>query len=129
MPSLYKKIRTNKIVSYLASLKIAVLGLFLLFILTFWGTVAQVEHGLYASQERYFSSFYFLAMGFLPFPGGQLVLWMLFVNLFCAFFTRIVFSSDKVGLIIVHCGLMLFESSNVRSASMLPDAGSSSASR
>jgi hypothetical protein len=80
----------------------------LLFILTFWGTVAQVENGLYASQERYFSSFYFLAMGFLPFPGAQLVLWVLFVNLFCAFFTRVIYAWENSGLIIVHFGLVLF---------------------
>jgi len=108
MTKIFKKLRSNKVILFLASLKIAVLGLLFLFILTFWGTIAQVQNGLFASQERYFSSFYFLAAGFIPFPGAQLVLWVLFVNLMCAFFTRIIFSSEKLGLIVVHLGLILF---------------------
>ncbi len=108
MKNLFKKIGRNKIIQFLASVKIAVICLILLFVLTFWGTVAQVENGLYASQERYFSSFFFLAMGFLPFPGGQLVLWVMFVNLMCAFFTRIIYSGEKIGLMIVHIGMILF---------------------
>jgi hypothetical protein len=108
MKKLLKKLNRNKVIQFLASLKIGVICLLLLFILTFWGTVAQVQNGLYAAQERYFSSFYFLAMGFLPFPGGQLVLWVLFVNLTCAFFTRIVFAGEKIGLMITHLGLILF---------------------
>lgn len=103
-----KALKGNKFFLFLSSLQITVVGLLLLFILTFWGTVAQVENGLYASQERYFSSFYFLAMGFLPFPGAQLVLWILFVNLFCAFFTRVIYAWENSGLIIVHFGLVLF---------------------
>lgn len=103
-----KKINGNKVFLFLSSLQITVIGLFLLFILTFWGTVAQVENGLYASQERFFSSFYFFALGFIPFPGAQLVLWILFVNLFCAFFTRVIYDWKNSGLIITHFGLVLF---------------------
>lgn len=104
-----KRIRSNKIVTRLASLKITVICLLLLFVLTFWGTVAQVENGLYASQERYFSSFYFLAAGFIPFPGAQLVLWILGVNLVCALFITKKFYIPKfAGLLITHCGLILF---------------------
>ncbi len=98
----------NKFFLWLSSLRITVAGLILLFILTFWGTVAQVDNGLYASQQRYFNSFYFLVLGFIPFPGAQLVLWMLFVNLFCAFVNRIVYTWKNIGLIFVHCGLVLF---------------------
>ena len=97
-----------KFLLFLSSVKIAVIGILLLFILTFWGTIAQVENGLYASQERYFSSFYFLAMGFIPFPGAQTVLWILFINLLSAFFTRIIYAKEKIGLIIIHVGLLLF---------------------
>lgn len=103
-----KEFKGNKLFAFLSSLQITVFGLLLLFILTFWGTVAQVENGLYASQERFFSSFYFLAMGFIPFPGAQLVLWILFINLFCAFFTRVIYKWENTGLIIIHYGLVLF---------------------
>lgn len=103
-----KEFKGNKFLSFISSMRITVVGLLLLFILTFWGTVAQVNNGLYASQDRYFSSFYFLAMGFIPFPGAQLVLWVLGVNLFCAFFSRVIYSWENCGLIIVHYGLVIF---------------------
>ncbi len=103
-----RKITAHSFLMFLSSLQISVVGLLLLFILTFWGTVAQVQHGLYAAQERYFSSFYFLAMGFFPFPGAQLVLWILFINLCCALFNRVKYTWENTGLIIVHYGLVLF---------------------
>jgi len=92
----------------LSSLKITVVCLLLLFILTFWGTIAQVEHGLYSSQLRYFNSFYFLALKFIPFPGVQLVLWVLFVNLVAAFLTRMKFIWPKFGYLTAHVGVLLF---------------------
>src|SRR5580698_863458 len=69
------------ILKVIASSRITVICLFLLFILTFWGTIAQVQQGLYVAQERFFNSFFFLAAGFIPFPGAQLVLWVFFINL------------------------------------------------
>ncbi|MBL8012563.1 MAG: cytochrome c biogenesis protein ResB [Candidatus Omnitrophica bacterium] len=97
-------------VKTLASVKITVVCLFLLFILTFWGTVAQVEQGLYAAQERFFASLIFLAKGFIPFPGAQLVLWVLAVNLLCVTMTRFVhyFKVRYAGILIIHFGLLLY---------------------
>ncbi len=97
-------------IKFLGSLRITVVCLFLLFILTFWGTIAQVQQGLYAAQERFFNSFFFLAAGFIPFPGAQLVLWVLFVNLI----SSLVLTFKKytqwtnIGLLIVHFGLILY---------------------
>ena len=94
----------------LSSVRITVVCLFLLFVLIFWGTVAQVQQGLYVAQERFFNSFFFLADGFLPFPGAQLVLWVLFVNLLAMTITR--FSTYRkwsyAGVLIVHFGLLLY---------------------
>lgn len=108
MSSLFQELQRNKTIKTLASLRITVVCLILLFILTFWGTVAQVENGLYASQERYFSSFYFLAMGFFPFPGAHLVLWVLGINLVCSLFNKKLYSWSQIGIIIIHYGLVLF---------------------
>jgi len=94
----------------LSSARITVVCLFLLFILTFWGTVAQVQQGLYAAQDRFFNGFFFLAGGFIPFPGAQLVLWVLFINLI----SMLIVDFDKfkrwhnVGNLIVHFGLILY---------------------
>jgi len=97
-------------IKFLSSPRITVLCLFLLFILTFWGTIAQVQQGLYVAQERYFNSFFFLADGFIPFPGAQLVLWVFFVNLICS----IILTFKKYtqwansGLLIIHLGLIIY---------------------
>jgi cytochrome c biogenesis protein ResB len=98
------------LIKLLSSLRITVACLFLLFVLTFWGTIAQVQHGLYAAQERYFSSFVFLAAGFMPFPGAQSVLWALFVNLICSLIVTLKKYTQWVnsGLLIIHLGLILY---------------------
>ena len=94
----------------LSSVRITVVCIFLLFVLTFWGTVAQVQQGLYIAQERFFNSFFFLAGGFLPFPGAQLVMWVLFVNLIAMIIMR--FSKYRqwsyAGVLVVHFGLLLY---------------------
>ena len=97
-------------IKFLSSSRITVVCLFLLFILTFWGTIAQVEQGLYAAQDRFFNSFFFLAAGFIPFPGAQLVLWVLFVNLICmmAQTWRKYTQWGNAGLLIIHLGLILY---------------------
>lgn len=103
-----QKLRTVKILKFLASLKLTVTCLILLFILTLWGTISQVQNGLYLAQEKFFHSFFFLAMGFLPFPGAQLVMWILLFNLISVLLIRFVFSWKRVGILIIHGGLLLF---------------------
>ena len=97
-------------IKFLSSSKITVACLFLLFILTFWGTIAQVQQGLYAAQDRFFNSFFFLAGGFIPFPGAQMVLWVFFVNLICMMIlTWKKYSQwENAGLLIIHLGLILY---------------------
>ena len=94
----------------LSSIRITVVCLSLLFVLTFWGTVAQVNQGLYSSQERFFNSLIFFVWGWLPFPGARLVLWVLFINLLCVTITR--FRHYKIsthfGILIIHFGLLLY---------------------
>jgi len=93
---------------FLISVKLTTACLCLLYILTFWGTIAQIQDGLYQAQSKYFYSLYFLAMGFIPFPGAQLVMWVLFVNLVFVALLRFVYSWRNIGLIIIHSGLFLF---------------------
>lgn len=105
-----RMINMKNILRILSSVKITGFCLFWLFILTFWGTVAQVSQGLYAAQERFFFSMYFLAAGFIPLPGAQGVLWILFINL-CA--SSIVhFSKLKTwrssGLKLTHLGILIY---------------------
>jgi len=97
-------------IKFLSSSKITVVCLFLLFILTFWGTIAQVQQGLYAAQDRFFNSFFFLAGGFFPFPGAQLVLWVFFINLICMLILtwKKYANWTNSGLLIIHFGLIIY---------------------
>ena len=108
MNNFRKVLKRNKILQRLSSIKITVVCLVLLFILTFWGTIAQIDQGLYQSQERFFYSWYFLALGFFPFPGAQLVLWVLFINLVCVSITRFVYRLSHLGIVIIHVGLLTY---------------------
>ncbi len=103
-----KKLNKNPIINFLSSVKITVVCLSLLFILTLWGTIDQVNNGLYLSQERFFNSWMFTFWGILPFPGARLVLWILFINLVSVSLVRLVYQWSKAGIIIIHCGLLLF---------------------
>jgi hypothetical protein len=97
-----------KFLKFLASLNVTVFCLVLFFILTLWGTIAQVQTGLYTAQQRYFHSLFFLAGGFFPFPGGQAVMWVLFFNLAALAFLRMVYAWRNTGIIVIHLGILLF---------------------
>ena len=108
MHPLRKQLNRNPVIKFLSSVKITVACLVLLFILTFWGTIDQVYNGLYLAQARFFNSWAFTFWGFVPFPGAQLVLWVLFINLSCVALTRLVYQWSKIGIIIIHVGLLTF---------------------
>lgn len=108
--NLIKRLGQNRLIKLFSNVKITVVCLFLLFILTFWGTVAQVNHGLYAAQERFFGSLFFLVFNIIPFPGAQLVLWVLGINLLCVTITRFIhyFKWKYAGILVIHFGLILY---------------------
>ena len=103
-----RKLKKNKLVQRMSSIRITVTCLSLLFVLVFWGTIAQVEQGLFLAQQRYFYSWFFLAAGFIPFPAAKLVLFILFINLVCVAFTRFVYSKSHLGILIIHLGLLTY---------------------
>ncbi len=96
----------KKVLPNLASLKITVVCLILLLVLTAWGTIYQASYGLYAAQTRFFHSWYFLVGAFFPFPGAQLVMWVLFVNLLASMIFRVKYSITNAGNILTHGGLL-----------------------
>lgn len=108
MTDIFKKLKKNPLVKVAASIKITVACLVWLFVLTFWGTVAQVSDGLYIAQEKFFHSWYFLEFGFLPLPGAQLTLWILFFNLGANAVFRFVYHWANVGILIIHLGLLSY---------------------
>ncbi|BBM88919.1 hypothetical protein COTS27_00606 [Spirochaetota bacterium] len=90
----------------LSSLKITVGALLLLWLLTFFGTLYQVEYGLYAAQQRYFYSWFFMVFKIIPVPGAKTVLLVLTINLISACVYRYRFEPKKYGILIIHYALI-----------------------
>src|SRR6185369_5146677 len=103
----------NRIVSFFTSLRLTVVCLSLALLLVFIGTLAQVDQGLYVAQNRYFRSLlvYWSPKGAdwrIPvFPGGYLLGGILLVNLLAAHIKRFTFSKKKIGIFLIHAGLIL----------------------
>jgi hypothetical protein len=101
------------LLNWLASLKLTIVLLALGIVLVFFGTLAQVEEGLYAAQNRWFRSFVVWwespGGGFrLPMlPGGYAVGTLLLANLIAAHASRFKFAWRKSGILLVHAGLVL----------------------
>jgi cytochrome c biogenesis protein ResB len=73
-------------------------------IITTLGTIEQKNIGLFAAQEKYFSSMYFTFYG-IPLPGGGTVLTILTIGLFSqlAFNTKY-HVKRKLGVVLTHIG-------------------------
>lgn len=103
----------NQALNFFTSLRLTVVCLALALGLVFLGTLAQVQMGLYAVQEGYFHS---LLVWWTPkgasfkipiWPGGYLLGTVLLVNLIAAHVKRFELSRKKLGIFIVHAGLIL----------------------
>jgi len=103
----------KSLINFFSSLKLTVVCLVLSIILVFIGTLAQVEVGLYQAQNDYFRRFFvYWALGEsgirIPvFPGGYLIGAVLVMNLTVVSFKRFAFSGKKLGIWLVHMGLIL----------------------
>jgi len=95
------------------SLRLTVVLLALGLILVFWGTLAQVNLGLYKAQNDFFRSFFVFwvppgASFRLPiFPGGYLVGGFLLINLFAAHLRYYRPGKRKWGIVLIHLGVVL----------------------
>src|SRR5580658_821528 len=103
----------DRFINFFTSLRLTVACLVLALILVFVGTLAQVQLGLYEVQSQYFRSFfvYWTPPGThwkIPFlPGGWLIGLVLLVNLLAAHIKRFKLSRKKIGIILIHAGLIL----------------------
>mgnify|MGYP006085914329 FL=1 len=108
------------LLQFFASLRLTVVLLSLSMVLIFFGTLAQVETGIWKTQKDYFESalaiwaypeawiaydqLYWLR---IPMPGGYLLGGMLLINLVAAHVTRFTLSAKKAGIFLIHIGLIL----------------------
>ncbi|HTD66509.1 MAG TPA: cytochrome c biogenesis protein ResB [Candidatus Limnocylindria bacterium] len=101
------------VMDFFSSLRLTVVFLGLSVLLVFIGTLAQVDEGLYEAQNRYFRSLFIYwgphgASWKIPvFPGGYLIGGVLLVNLLAAHARRFKFSRKKIGIFIIHAGIVL----------------------
>ena len=105
---------------FFSSLKLTVVLLSFSLILIFFGTLDQVQYGIWHTQELYFESFLvvwtfpehaplgqYLHWIRIPMPGGYLLGGMLLINLMAAHFNRFKLSWAKCGIFLIHSGLIL----------------------
>ncbi len=97
----------------LSSLRLTVVCLGLGMLLVFLGTLAQVHLGIHAVQARYFQSLIIFwsptgANWKIPIlPGGYLLGTVLLVNLIAAHAVRFQLTKKKLGIILLHFGVIL----------------------
>jgi len=103
----------DRIISFFTSLRLTVFCLACALVLVFAGTLAQVQLGLYVTQERYFHSLFVMwgpagSSWRIPvWPGGYLLGGLLLVNLLAAHIKRFTLAPRKIGLFLIHAGLIL----------------------
>jgi hypothetical protein len=97
--------------SVLVSLRLTVLLLAMSIVLIFWATLDQVHLGVWGVQQKFFHSFVVTArVGELEvpvYPGGYLIGGLLLANLLSAHIYRFKLGWRKLGIWIVHAGLIL----------------------
>lgn len=93
-------------------IKFASLGIFFwsmiwLMIITTIGTIEQKNIGLFASQEKYFSSIYFQTFG-IPLPGGGAILILITIGLIAQLIFKTDYKSKKKrGVLLTHVGAII----------------------
>ena len=103
----------DRLIKFFASLRLTVFCLGLGLVLVFAGTIAQVDMGLFKAQNEFFRSFFIYwgptgASWKIPvFPGGYLVGGVLLINLVTAHFTRFKLTRKKIGIWMIHFGVIL----------------------
>jgi hypothetical protein len=100
----------KRVVHFLGSYGFATVVLLLLLLLVFLGTIEQTNIGLFAAQQKYFSSFFVIhhigEIIPLPLPGGYLLLVLVFVSTFLGGLVRAPKKFFRPGLLIVHGGIL-----------------------
>src|SRR5688572_16844883 len=113
----------KKILAPLASLRLTVVLIVVAMVLVYVGTWAQVDRGSWQVQKEYFHSVYiwvdlgvlvprtddggYRIPGGFPMPGGYVIGLLMLVNLVAAHVVRFKFSARRIGIILIHLGVIL----------------------
>jgi hypothetical protein len=109
-----------------ADLRITVALFALAMVIVFWGTIAQVDNGLWTVVQKYFrSALVWVPLRVIlfnqiesngpefPFPGGWLIGGAMLVNLLAAHAIRFKFTWNRGGIILIHAGVIVMMLSEV----------------
>ena len=97
-------------IKILSSLGLSCTLLVLLGLLTWLGTLEQVEYGLFEVQKKYFESLFLwhdVGDFAIPLPGAGLVLGLLFVNILVGGIVRLRKGWSTAGILTTHLGIAL----------------------
>jgi hypothetical protein len=107
----------RRAVELFASMKLTVVLLLCFGVLTFAGTLAQKDLGLFVAQRDFFESFYVvwdtgIALGSdrvlkVPLPGGYLLMLVLFANIVVGGLVRLRWRWRNAGILVTHLGIAL----------------------
>lgn len=102
----------QRFLNFIASLKLTLLTLVAAMVLVLAGTLAQFDSDIHEVQRHYFQSLFvwwpISRQTSLPiFPGGHLILGILIVNLIAAHIRRFRWAWNKIGIQLIHLGLIL----------------------
>ncbi|MEM9016579.1 MAG: cytochrome c biogenesis protein ResB [Verrucomicrobiota bacterium] len=95
---------------FFTSFKLATIVLVFMTVVTLFGTLAQVDQGLYAAKVKYFHSWFFVhELGPVPLllPGGLLLMLVLFVNMTLGALIKVRKRWRGAGLLISHFGMLM----------------------
>jgi hypothetical protein len=100
----------NAVLNFFSSYLLASVVLTLLTILTLFGTLEQVNLGLFDVQKRYFESIVLVHWVFdvipVPMLGGYLLMSLLGINLLCGAIIRARKDWRRPGMLIAHSGIL-----------------------
>src|SRR5262245_44547928 len=117
-----------KVLQAIASLRITVVLFSLSMVLVFFGTLAMMHHSIDETMKHYFRSWFVMIdlrgvtdfgkvfLGFsenwnlnikLPFPGGNTIGWLMFINLLAAHAIRFKLTWRRSGIFLLHAGVIV----------------------
>lgn len=108
--------KLDKVIQFLASFRLASILLLLLMALTWFGTLEQVDHGLYNTIQKYFTWKNFIVLPDItingkllpiPLPGAYWVSALLFFNMLLGGVIKMKKTPKKAGIFISHLGILL----------------------
>ncbi|MHC4939281.1 MAG: cytochrome c biogenesis protein ResB [Planctomycetota bacterium] len=107
----------QKVWRFFGSYALAITILLLLLVLTYAGTMAQIDSSIHDVQRKYFDSYWVkveLPLGIpMIVPGANLLLTLLFINLIVGGMIRLRRDWSRAGIFIIHVGIAFMLTGNL----------------